>query len=123
MLERFKCFDLRDFFRLEISFEMLKLRQISNFSQIQKRSNCQGEGGQENCGLFPLFVKFFVWDPSLSPIWSLSSTISSTTIHSNIVINPVSDLDIGHLYKNCVEIILKQKMWAIKQYFYIGKWS
>ena len=65
MLQRFKCLDLRDFFRLEISFKMLKLRQISNFSQIQKRSNCQGEGGQENCGLFPLFVTFFIWDSPL----------------------------------------------------------
>ena len=36
-------------------------RQISNFSQIQKSPNHPrgGGGGQENCGLFPLFGTFF----------------------------------------------------------------
>ena len=33
--------------------------QISNFSQIQKSPKHPGGGGQENCGLFPLFVTVF----------------------------------------------------------------
>ena len=41
--------------------------QISDFFQIQKSPKHPGggRGGQENCGLFPLFVAFFEWDPFL----------------------------------------------------------
>ena len=34
--------------------------QIPNFSQIQKSPNHPREGGQENCGLFPLFGTFSI---------------------------------------------------------------
>ena len=43
--------------------------KISNFSQIQKSSKYPGGrrgGGQENCGLFPLFVTFFNSEASLT---------------------------------------------------------
>ena len=40
-------------------------QQISNFSQIQKSPNHPRGGGQENCGLFPLFGTFFI---SIGPL-------------------------------------------------------
>ena len=42
--------------------------RISKFSQIQKSPKLPrgGGGGQEQCGLFPLFVTFFNWNASLS---------------------------------------------------------
>ena len=44
------------------------VHQISNFSQIQKKSKTTralgGGGGQENCGLYPLFGTFFISDAS-----------------------------------------------------------
>ena len=66
MLQRFKCLDLRDFFRLEISFKMLKLRQISNFSQIQKSPNHGGGGGGGSRKLwtFSTFCDIFFFDGS-----------------------------------------------------------
>ena len=55
------------------NFSQIRYRvghQISNFSQIQKSSKhpgggVGGEGGQENCELFPLIVTFFNWKASL----------------------------------------------------------
>ena len=43
--------------------------RISNFSQIQKSPKLPRGGvggGQDNCGLFPLFGTFFNWNASLS---------------------------------------------------------
>ena len=38
----------------------------SNFSQIQNSPHYPGVGGQENYGLFPQFVTFYVWKAPLS---------------------------------------------------------
>ena len=61
---KFNIFPILNIFQIMSKGEgVIKFPIFPKFKKVQ---NILGEGGQENCGLFPLFVTFFIWDSPLT---------------------------------------------------------